>query len=259
MTERKSGLGFDLFETNLFRAAFIIFRRNWGSLGVAIALLLASEASTGLADAPIVFAVLRALILMAAAHTAYRFLASDGAASGWRATAAASGRFPWRFAGVMLIILSPILILGIAWNAPGGVQGPGGLGGVVFGVVMVVTYAALYILIGTALPAVAEKGRASLAEAFGRGRRNYVAIGRSLVFGVWLFRAGSVAVVIGLHLLGVTTDFWTPGGNEFHAAAVGPMLLFNASHVFAECLSAVVLTRAYHRFRGASPDTKRED
>ena len=242
-------------DANLFRLACTVVRRNWAPFAVATLLLLASDASTGFAKAPIAFAVMRALVLMAAAHTAYRFLVSGGAIAGWRATTTPEGSFPWRFAGVMLIILSPILVLGIAWNAPGGVQGPSDFSGIVFGVVMVVIYASLLVLIGTALPAVAEKGQVSLSEAFQRGRRNYLVIGRALVFGVWLFRAGSVLAVIGLFLLGVTTDFFAPGAGEFHAAAVGPMLLFNFSHVFAECLSAIVLTRAYRRYRSAPTDT----
>jgi hypothetical protein len=234
-------------DDNLFMVAFSVFRRNWMPCMAAVFLLLAANASVGFVSEPLAFAVLRALILMIAGYSAYRCLVTGGAVAGWRAVPAAEGRIPWRYAGVMLIILSPILVLGIVWTAPGSADGPSGFGEIVLGVALVVVYAALYVLLGTALPAVAEHGEAALADAFERGRRNYRAIGRSLVLGVWLFRAGSVLVMIGLSQAGVTTDFSAPGGGAFNVAAVGPMLLFNASHVFAECLNAVVLVRAYRR------------
>ena len=235
-------------DRNLFLIAFSVARRNWMPCAAATLLLLASNAIIGFVDAPIALAVLRALLLMVVGYCAYRFLLSDGGVSGWRAIATAQGRFPWRYAAMMLIILSPILVLGIVWNAPGTGVGPSSIGDMVFGVVMVVIYAAFYILVGTALPAIAERGEVSLIEAFGRGRRNYLAIGRALVFGVWLFRAGSLLFMIVLVYLGVTTDFFSPSTGAFNAAAFGPMLLFMCSYVFAECLTAIVLVRAYRRF-----------
>jgi len=193
-------------------------------------------------------ALLRMMLLILVGHAAYRFLLTGGAVAGWRAVATPEGRVPWRYAGVMLIVLSPILVLGIVWNAPGTGIGPGSLGEIGFGMVMVVIYAALYILVGTALPAVAAHGRVSPGEAFHRGWRHYRAIGSALLFGVWLFRAGSILVVILLAYLGVTTDFYQPGSDAFHPQAAGPMLFLMFSHVFAECLTATVLLRAYRRF-----------
>jgi len=239
---------------NLFLIAYSVARWNWAPYAVAALLLLASNAGMGFVDAPMAFAVLRALILMIVGYSAYRFLLSDGAVSGWRAIATAEGQFPWRYAAMTLIILSPILVLGIVWNAPGTGVGPSSIGEIVFGVVMVVIYAALYILVGTALPAIAERGEVSLIEAFERGRRNYLAIGRALVFGVWLFRAGSLLFMIVLVFLGVNTDFFAPGTGAFNAAGFGPTLLFMCSHVFAECLTAIVLVRAYRRFPVTPPD-----
>ncbi len=99
-----------------------------------------------------------------------------------------------------------------------------------------------------------SRGEVSLIEAFERGRRNYRAIGRALVFGAWLFRVGSLLFMIMLYYLGVTTDFSAPGAGAFNAAAFGPMLLFMCSHVFAECLTAIVLVRAYRRFPVMSSD-----
>ncbi|MFQ5565823.1 MAG: hypothetical protein ACE5EU_05615 [Paracoccaceae bacterium] len=235
-------------DRNLFLIAFSIARRNWMPCAVAALLLLASNAIIGFVDAPLALAVLRALILMIVGYSAYRYLLSDGGVSGWRAIATAEGRLPWRYAGMMLIILSPILLLGIVWNAPGTGVGPSSLGEIVLGVVLVVIYAALYILVGTALPAIVERGEVSLVEAFERGRRNYRAIGRALVFGVWLFRAGSLLFMIVLSYLGVATDFFSPSTGAFNAAASGPMLLFMCSYVYAECLTAIVLVRAYRRF-----------
>jgi hypothetical protein len=239
---------------NLFLVALAVFRRNWMPFVVAVLLLLAANASAGFVDAALAFIVVRALILMIAGYAAYRCLLSGGAVAGWRAVTAAEGRVPWRYAGVMLILLSPILVLGIVWTAPGAGPAPENLGQVVLGLVLVVIYAALYVLIGTALPAVAERGEVALGEAFERGWRNYRVIGRSLVLGVWLFRAGSMLMLIGLNMAGVTTDFFVPGSGAFQAMALGPMLLFNCSHVFAECLNAIVLLRAYRRFTVVPPE-----
>jgi hypothetical protein len=236
-------------DRNLFAVAFSIFRGNLAPYSAAILIWLASTAVTRTIDAPVGLALLRMSLIVMVGHAAYRFLLSGGAVRGWRAVATADGRFPWRYAGVMVIILSPILVLGIVWNAPGTGIGPSSLGDIGLGIVMVVTYAALYILIGTALPAVAAHGRASLGEAVRRGWRNYRAIGRSLVFGVWLFRAASILVMILLSGVGVTTDFYVPGSDSFRPEAAVPMLLLMFSHVFAECLNATVLLRAYRRFR----------
>ncbi len=241
-------------DRNLFLIAFSVVRWNWMPCAVAALLLLASNAIMGFVNAPIALAVLRALLLMIVGYSAYRFLLSDGGVSGWRAIATAEGRLPWRYAAMTLIILSPVLVIGIVWNAPGTGMGPSSLGEIAFGVVMIVVYAALYILVGTALPAIAERGEVSLIEAFERGRRNYRAIGRALVFGAWLFRVGSLLFMIALVYLGVTTDFFSPGTGVFNAAAFGPMLLFMCSFVFAECLTAIVLVRAYRRFPVMSSD-----
>jgi len=236
-------------DRNLFAVAFSVFRGNWAPYATAILIWLASVAVTGVIEAPVGLALLRMALVVIVGHAAYRFLLSGGAVRGWRAIATADGRFPWRYAAVMLIILSPILILGIVWNAPGTGVGPGGLDEIGFCMAMVVIYVALYILVGTALPAVATHGRVSLGDTLRRGWRNYRAIGLSLVLGVWLFRIGSILVVVVLSSLGITVDFYPPGGGSFRPEAAGPMLFLMFSHVFAECLSATVLLRAYRRFR----------
>jgi hypothetical protein len=232
---------------NLFLIALAVVRLNWMPYTVATLLLLAANASDGFLAAPLAFAVVRALILMIVGYSAYRCLLSGGAVCGWQAVAE-RGRIPWRYAGVMLIILSPIMVLGIMWIEPGKGASPDTLGQIGVGLALVVVYAALYVLLGTALPAVVERREAALSEAFARGRRHYRAIGRSLVVGVWLFRAASMLALIGMNLAGVTTDFFDGLGGPFQAAALGPMLLFNCSHVFAECLNATVLLRAYRRY-----------
>lgn len=242
MAERE----FDL-DRNLFALAFAVVRGNAIPCAAATLLLLASNAVTGFIDMPFALAALRAMILILVGHSAYRFLLSGGGTSGWRAVATPEGGMPWRYAGVMLFILAPILLLGIVWNAPGTGIGPSTFGDLALGLVMVLVYVSLYILIGTALPAVAERGVAPLGEAFRRGRRNYLTIGRSLVLGVWLFRTGSLLVMIVLGVLGFTTDFFPPGQQDLQLAATWPMLFWMSCHVFAECLTAVVLVRAYRR------------
>lgn len=244
-------------DDNVLRVAMRVVRCNWMPYLGAVLLLLASNAAIGFWQAPLAFAVMRALILMITGYAAYHCLVSGGAVAGWAAVATGEGRVPWRYAGVALIILAPILLLGIVWTAPGTGTGPSGPGDMALGVVLVVTYAALNILFGTALPSVAARGKAALGEAFRRGSSNYRRIGRDLVFGVWLFRAAASLIIIVMAVSGVTTDFIPPDGGPFQIAAAGPMLLFNASHVFAECLSAVVLLRAYRRYLPA-PGTAAE-
>jgi hypothetical protein len=117
----------------------------------------------------------------------------------------------------------------------------------------VVAYASLYVLLGTALPEVAERGEVALPEAFQRGRANYRAIAKALVFGVWLFRAGSVLLMIGLSLAGVTVDLFGGPTGAFQPAGLVPALLFTSSHVFGEVLTAIVLVRAYRRFPVTAP------
>ncbi len=148
----------------------------------------------------------------------------------------------------MLMILTPILALGIVWTAPGTGVGPSSWGEIGFGVVMVVAYANAYVLIGTALPEVAERGDVALGDAFARGRSNYRAIAKALVFGSWLFRAATVAAMIAASLMGVTVDLFNGPTGAFQPAALGPMLAFTSGHVFAEVLTAIVMVRAYRRY-----------
>ena len=239
-------------DRNIFALAFSVVRCNWLPCTAAAMLLLASNVAEGYIDAPLAFAVVRALIIMIVGYSAYRALLSGGEVAGWRAVATDEGRIPWRYTGVMLMILTPILILGIVWTAPGTGVGPSSLGEIVFGIVMVVAYASAYVLIGTALPEVAERGDVALGEAFGRGRSNYRAIAKALVFGSWLFRAATVAAMIIASMMGVTVDLFTSQSSAFQPEALGPMLLFTSSHVFAELLTAIVMVRAYRRYPSAA-------
>ncbi len=239
-------------DRNLFALAFLVMRCNWLPCGVVAVLLLASNVGEGYLHAPLAFVVLRSLIIMIVGYSAYRVLLSGGKVVGWRTVTTDQGRVPWRFTGVMLIILTPILILGIVWAAPGTGVGPSSINEIVFGVVMVVAYATVYVLLGTALPEVAERGEVALSEAIARGRSNYRVIAKALVFGPWLFRAATVAIIISASLMGVTVDLFNGQTGAFQPAALGPMLLFTASHVFAEVLTAIVLVRAYRRYRVAA-------
>ncbi len=244
-------------DRGLFALAFSVMRCNWLPCGATAVLLLASNVGEGYLHAPLSFVVLRSLISMIVGYSAYRALLTGGEVAGWRTVTTAEGRIPWRYAGVMLMILTPILVLGIVWTAPGTGVGPSNLGEIVFGVIMVVAYASAYVLIGTALPEVAERGEVALGAAIGRGRSNYRVIAKALVFGPWVFRAGTVAILISASLMGVTVDLFNGHTGAFQPAGLGPMLLFTSSHVFAEVLTAIVLVRAYRRYpvvvRGAVP------
>ncbi len=240
-------------EGRLYPVAFTLLRLNFGPSAAAALLLLATNIGAGYLDAPLAFIVLRALVIMIVGYAAYRTLTSGGRTYGWRAVATADGHIPWRYAGVMLMILSPILILGIVWNAPGGRIGPDSLGEIGFGLVMILLYAALYVLLGTALPEVAATGHASLGEAITRGRAHYREIAQMLVIGPWLFRAGALLILIAMALAGVTVDLFGPHG-ELRPAAFAPTLFLTSAHVFAEILTAVVLTRAWRRWSQVAPE-----
>ncbi len=238
-------------DRRLLPLAFSVMRCNWLPCGVAAVLLLVLNLGEGYLHAPLAFAALRALIIMIVGYSAYRVLLTGGEVAGWRTVGTAEGRIPWRYAGVMLMILTPILILGIVLTAPGTGVGPSSLNEIVFGVVMVVAYASAYVMLGTALPEVAERGEVAMSEAIERGRSNYRAIAKAMTFGPWVFRAATVAILISASLMGVTVDLFNGHTGAFQPAALGPMLLFTTSHVFAEVLTAIVLVRAYRRYRVA--------
>lgn len=238
-------------ERNIYRVAAGVARANWGPCLAATGLLVLTDLGVGYLEAPLAFAFLRALILMIVAYGAYRALLTGGAERGWGAVTTESGNIPWRFTGIMLIILGPILFLGVFWTSPGAEARLAGLEHVVLGLMMVVAYASLYIFFGTALPEVAERGRVVLREALERGWRNYRQIGRAMVFGPWVFRVASMLVMVGLALAGFEVDPYSLDSRTFQPASLVPLILFKASHVFAELMTAVVMTRAYRRHRGA--------
>ena len=240
-------------EAPLYRAALSVLRANLGPCTGAALLLLGANIGSAYLDAPLAFAVARALVIMIIGYSAYRTLTSGGRVHGWRALATPEGRVPWRYAGIMVTILAPVLILGIVWNAPGGRIGPDSIGEIVFGLVMILLYGGLYVLLGTALPEVAATGEAHLGETLARGRRNYREIGRALVLGPWLFRTGALLVVVAMALAGLPADAVDMQG-RFQPRGLVPMLFLTSAHVFAEILTAVVLTRVWQRSRAsASP------
>jgi hypothetical protein len=249
MTANKN---FDL-DRGLLPLAFTVFRANLLPCGLGAVLLLGSYVGAGFLIAPLAYAALRSLIIMIVGYSAYRTLSSGGRVTGIRAVGTSTGRVPWRYAGIMLLILSPILLLGIIWTAPGSSAGPDSFAEMAFGVMMVAFYAALYVLFGTALPEVAERGEVSLAEAFERGRSNYRVIAKAMVIGPWLFRAGSMLALILLNLVGVEVDLFQHQTGAFQMVALAPMLFFSTCYIFGEVLTAIVLVRAYRRFPVAVP------
>jgi hypothetical protein len=244
---------FDL-DRGIFPLAFSVVRCNWLPFGAAAVLLLLTNISQGFLFAPLAFVALRALTIMIVGYSAYRVLVTGGRVAGWRALSTDDGHIPWRYAGVMLMVLAPILILGIVWTAPGNGVGPSSLVQIVLGLVMVIGYASIYVLLGTALPEVVERGEVALSDAFERGRNNYRAIATNMIIGAWLFRAASAAVLIGASALGLNVDLFHFRTGIFQPEALAPMLLFTSSHVFAEVLTAIVLVRAYRRFSVSPAD-----
>ena len=235
-------------DRGLFALAVSVLRCGWLPCGTAAMLLLATKVGEGYLHAPLAFAVLRALIIMIVGYSACRALLSGGTVSGWRAVATEEGRIPWRYTGVMLMILTPILLLGIVWTAPGTGVGPSNLNQIVFGVVMVVFYASAYVLLGTALPEIADRGKVALSRSIERGRSNYRVIAMAMTFGPWVFRAATVAILISASMMGITVDLFNGRTGVFQPEALGPMLLFTTGVVFAEVMTAIVMVRAYRRY-----------
>jgi len=114
-------------------------------------------------------------------------------------------------------------------------------------------YTVAYVLLGTALPEVAERGDASLSAAITRGRSYYRRIATALVLGPWIFRACTLAVLICASLAGFTVDLFHAHTGAFQPQALLPVLFLTGGHVFAEILTAVVLVRAYRRYGAAPP------
>ena len=243
MTNKKIDL-----DRRLLPLAVSVMRHNWLPCGAAVLLLLASPVGAGYLHAPLAFPVLRSLVIMIVGYSIYRVLLSGGKVAGWHAVATPEGRVPWRYCGVMLMILTPILVLGIVWTAPGSGAGPSSIWEIAFGVAMVVAYASAYVLLGTALPEVAERGEVAMSDSIERGRSNYRAIAMPMVFGPWVFRAATVAALIAAYEMGVAVDLFDGRTGAFQPAALGPMLIFTTGHVFAEVLTAIVLVRAYRKY-----------
>ena len=212
---------------------------------VGAIVLLAANVGQGFMEKSLPFTVLRALIAMIIGFAAYRTLLSGGGISGWRAVATDEGRVPWRYTGVMLMILSPVLLLGVVWTAPGIHLG---LNEAILGLVLVTGYTAIYVLLGTALPEVAERGDVDLNNALARGQSNYRHIAMAMMLGPLLFRSGTMALLIIAAMSGVTVDLFNADGGSFYPAALLPMFLFTCCHVTAEIMTAVVLVRAYRRY-----------
>lgn len=233
---------------SLFAVTLAVLRCNWKPCLAAVLVLLGAGIGQHYLVEPLPFTVIRALVLMIIGYSAYRAVLSGGEIAGWRAVATDDGRIPWRYAGVMLMILSPVLLMGIIWTAPDAARGPAGLEEVGLGLVLVLMYTAAYVLLGTALPEIAERGDVSLTTSIVRGRTYYRRIATALVLGPWIFRACTLAVLIAAGLAGFTVDLFDTATGAFQPAALMPTLVLTGGHVFAEVLTAVVLVRAYRRY-----------
>lgn len=235
-------------DRSLFSVALAVARCNWKpSLAAALLLLGASVGQNYVAE-PLPFTVLRALILMILGYSAYRALLSGGEVAGWQSVATTDGRIPWRYAGVMLTILSPVLLLGIVWTAPGAGNGPVGFQAIGMSLALVLMYTVAYVLLGTALPEVADRGEASMSTAIARGRSSYRRIATAMVLGPWIFRACTLAVLVCAGMAGFQVDLFDADTRAFQPQALLPVLFLTGGHVFAEILTAVVLVRAYRRY-----------
>ena len=251
-------------DNGLFPSAFATVRATWQPFVAATFLMVIADLAQDFLPSPLPFAAFRALVLIIAGFAAYRALLSRGRIAVWTAAATETGRVPWRYAGIMLIILAPTLFLGVIWTAPGGIADTSGAaashaGATIGGVpvilveiglapVLMIAYTVTYVLLGTALPETVERGEAPLRRTVARGWANYRRIALGLMFGPWLFRASMVVIIVMAGLAGFSTDFLNDHTGVIEPWALIPMMIFASGHVFAEVLTAVVLVRAYRRF-----------
>ncbi len=221
--------------------------RNGASFSLVTILLTATHMLQQWDFAPAAIPTIRMMLLIVTGFIAYRTLMSGGDKVGLSALLDAPRGDVTRFAGVMLIILAPIVVLGLCLKIPAlsAMLPPGGL--IPFMMLMVVTYGALMILLGTALPATAARGDATLRSAIRRGRAGYREIGRAMVFGPWLFSVLYSLALLSTQALGLPAMVGPGDSGWMVAVWLIAQLLSSAGHVFAAAMTAVVLSRAYQK------------
>ena len=76
-------------------------------------------------------------------------------------------------------------------------------------------------------------------------------IAKALVFGPWVFGAGTMAAIVFAVWMGVMVELFDGHTGAFQPAGLGQSLLFYSSTVFVQVLTAIVLVRAYRRYPAA--------
>lgn len=232
----------------LYPLALSVLRLNLAPAVLALACLILLNVAQSFTGPTIALAPLRMLVMVMIAHAAYRVLLTAGEVHGMMALADPNGRAPLRFLGVMVLIFLPIVLIGAVWTTPGG---PEALGGLVFLgaiLVMVLAYGALLVLMGTALPELADTGHAHPGAALRRGLANYRRIARGLVLGPGLFGVVHGLALVAAGLLGLPQGAYNPETGAFSPGALAVLCVLLTGNLYSVTLAAVVLTRAY---RGA--------
>lgn len=229
----------------LYPLAFRVLRENAAPAALLLSVLMLLNIVQGVAGPSVGLAPLRLGCLVLMAHAAYRVLLTSGAVQGMAALSDPNGRAPLRFIGVMVLIFLPMILIGAIWTTPGGPQMLGGFFFVGAILLMVLAYGALLVLMGTALPELAERGHADPAAALRRGLAGYRSIARGLVLGPGLFGVANGLVLVIAGYLGLPDGAYNPATGTFSPGALAVLTLLSLGNLYSVTLAAVVLSRAY--------------
>ncbi len=229
----------------LYPLALAVLRLNAAPAALILAILLLLNIAQSFTGPTIAHAPLRLACIVMAAHAAYRVLLTGGEVYGCRALTAPGGRAPLRFLGTMVLIFLPIVLLGAVWTTPGGPEMIGGLYFIAAIFVMVVAYGVLLVLMGTALPELADTGHADPKASLKRGLANYRRIAWGILLGPGLFGMLHGAVLVVAGLLGLPQGAYNPETGVFSPGALAVLAILTLGNLYSVTLAAVVLTRAY--------------
>lgn len=235
-------------ERGIWATAFGAVRRNLAVCLLVAVLLTAAHLVQYWGHGGGVLPPLRAVLLIFAGYVCHRTLVTGGETWGFAAATGPGFRRAARFAGVQLMILVPILVLGLCLTIPEVRAVLPGVSFLPFMVAMIVLYGIGLVLLGTALPEIAATGEVDFGRAVASGRRDYRAIARGMVWGPWIFGAGHTLVMLGAEKMGLPKIVSEPDAGAI-LVWLAARLAESGGHVLAEALRAAVLVAAWHRAR----------
>lgn len=235
----------------IYPLALSVLRLNVAPAALVLAVLILLSMVQSFTGPSMALAPLRLACMVMFAHAAYRVLLTSGRVHGCIAFADPAGRAPLRFLGTMVMIFMPMVLIGAVWTTDGGPEllGPRVFIGAIL--LMVISYGVLLVLMGTALPELADTGRTDPGAALRRGFSSYRTIARGLLFGPGLFGVAHGLVLVAVDYLGLPQGAYDAETGTFLPGALAVLSVILLGNLYSVTLAAVVLTRAY-RNAGAS-------